>query len=59
MTKEELWTTALLAYRYGAAGVSAFNFVYTRPYFDLPCEFELNKPCKSRQHDIVLRRYRI
>ena len=44
VTKEELWTTALLANYYGAAGISAFNFVYTRPYFDLPCEFELNKP---------------
>jgi hypothetical protein len=35
---------ALLAHSYGAAGVSAFNFVYTRPYFDVPCQFEINKP---------------
>ena len=26
------------------AGLSAFNFVYTRPYFDVPCQFELNQP---------------
>ena len=42
--QEELWTTALLAHAYGAAGLSAFNFVYTRPFFDVPCQFELNKP---------------
>ena len=36
VTKEELHTTALIARAYGASGLSAFNFVYTRPYFDLP-----------------------
>ena len=44
VTKEELWTTALLARFYGAQGISTFNFVYTRPYFDLPCEYALNQP---------------
>jgi hypothetical protein len=44
VTKEELWTTALLARSYGARGISTFNFIYTRPYFDLPCEFALNQP---------------
>lgn len=44
ITKEELWTTALLARYYGAAGISAFNFIYTRPYYDNKCAFEINKP---------------
>jgi hypothetical protein len=37
LTKEELWTTALLARSYGAAGISTFNFIYTRPYYDELC----------------------
>ena len=36
VTKEELYTTALIAHAYGGSGLSAFNFIYTRPYFDLP-----------------------
>jgi hypothetical protein len=44
ITKEELWTTALLARSYGAQGISAFNFIYTRKYYDLPCEFKINQP---------------
>lgn len=44
ITKEELWTTALLARAYGARGISAFNFVYTRPFFDEPCEYSENEP---------------
>ena len=32
ITKEELYTTALLARSYGARGISAWNFIYTRPY---------------------------
>ena len=44
VTQEELWTTSLIARSYGARGLSAFNFVYTRPYFDLACEFALNEP---------------
>ena len=43
-TKEELWTTALIAKQYGAQGLSAFNFVYTREFYDFPCEYEENKP---------------
>lgn len=44
VTQEELWTTALLAGHYGAAGLSVFNFVYTRPFYDHECAFEINKP---------------
>lgn len=44
ITKEELYTTALIARAYGAHGVSAFNFIYTRPFYDFPCEFEINMP---------------
>jgi len=44
ITKEELWTTALIAKEYGARGLSAFNFVYTREFYDFPCEYEENKP---------------
>eukprot|EP00041_Stephanoeca_diplocostata_P017187 m.342611 g.342611 ORF g.342611 m.342611 type:complete len:420 (+) comp20621_c0_seq39:1865-3124(+) len=45
VTKEEIWTTALLTRTlYGGQGLSAFNFVYTRPFYDVPCEFDENEP---------------
>ena len=48
-TKKELWTTALVAKEHGARGLSAFNFfVYTREFYDFPCECEENKPYCTR-----------
>jgi hypothetical protein len=44
MTKEELWTTALVARWYGAQGISAFNFIYTRNFSDMLCERKENEP---------------
>ncbi len=39
-TKEQIYTAAHLAYRRGAYGISAFNFVYYRQYADSPTAFE-------------------
>eukprot|EP01045_Picozoa_sp_COSAG04_P033315 COSAG04_NODE_6850_length_1242_cov_1.164479_1_plen_240_part_10 len=44
ITKEELWTTALVARSYGARGLSAFNFIYTRNFSDVLCQLEENQP---------------
>lgn len=37
----------VIIFRYGAQGLSAFNFIYTREFYDFPCEFEENKPYES------------
>ena len=44
ITKEELWTTALVARAYGARGLAAFNFIYTRYYSDGGCELAAGVP---------------
>ena len=44
MTKEELWTTALVARSYGAQGLSAFNFIYTRNFSDVMCQQQASQP---------------
>jgi hypothetical protein len=44
VTKEELWTTALVARAYGARGLAAFNFIYTRYYSDGGCELAAGVP---------------
>ena len=53
VTKEELWTTALLARSYGARGLSAFNFIYTRQYYDFPCEEVQNLPYSEPLFDAL------
>jgi len=53
MTVAHLATSALQAYALGATGIASFNFQYYRPFADMPCQYDENKPYSEPPFEIL------